>query len=256
MCILNFPVLVFVVCFAGLWLALRAGRNLSKRRRPMEKDEREYFTIVLTAALTLLGLIIGFTFSMAVGRYDLRKEYEDEEANAIGTEYVRAGLFPAEDSAKIRELLKKYLALRVSFYTVSNTTPGGRSKLRQISRETEQLQKQLWSLVENSAAPRNATMALVASGMNDVLNLQGHAQAARWNRVPNGAWILMLVIAFSCSLLMGFGAGNTRIPLQLVLPIVLSVAFFLVADIDSPRGGVIRVPPENLLSLSESLNTR
>jgi hypothetical protein len=88
------------------------------------------------------------------------------------------------------------------------------------------------------------------------LNLQGHAQAAWWNRVPVGAWILMLMIAFSCSLLMGFGAGNTRIPLLLVLPIVLSVAFFLVADIDSPRGGVIRVLPKNLLSLSESLNTR
>ena len=70
-----------------------------------------------TATLTLLALIIGFTFSMALNRYDQRKIYEEEEANAIGTEYLRAELLPAADAAKVRTLLLNYLDQRVLFYS-------------------------------------------------------------------------------------------------------------------------------------------
>ena len=77
---------------------------------------REDFGVVQAATLTLLGLIIGFSFSMATTRYDLRKTYEEAEANAIGTEYVRAGLVPGANGAKVRALLKKYLDLRILFY--------------------------------------------------------------------------------------------------------------------------------------------
>jgi len=73
----------------------------------------EKISTVLTATLTLLALIIGFSFSMAVSRYDQRKNYE---ANAIGTEYVRADLLPADDGTKLRELLRKYVNQRILFY--------------------------------------------------------------------------------------------------------------------------------------------
>ena len=69
------------------------------RRRPVRKDEREDLDIVQTAILTLLALIIGFSFSMAVSRYDVRKTYWEAEANAIGTEYLRADLLPVESVA-------------------------------------------------------------------------------------------------------------------------------------------------------------
>ena len=98
-----------------LWLSAQAGVALG-HRRPLKEDQREDFGLVQTATLTLLGLIIGFSFSMATGRYDLRKNYEEAEANAIGTEYVRADLLPAQDAAKIRGQLGKYLGLRVRFY--------------------------------------------------------------------------------------------------------------------------------------------
>ena len=75
---------------------------------------------MLSATLTLLGLLIGFSFSMAVSRYDQRKNYEEAEANAIGTEYVRADLLPAADAARVRNLLKKYVGQRVLFYTTRN----------------------------------------------------------------------------------------------------------------------------------------
>ena len=76
----------------------------------------------MTATLTLLGLIIGFSFSMAISRYDQRKVYEEAEANAIGTEYVRADLLPAGDAARVRALLRDYKRLsRTAYFVLSNT---------------------------------------------------------------------------------------------------------------------------------------
>jgi hypothetical protein len=92
--------------------------------------------------------------------------------------------------------------------------------------------------------------------MNDVLNSQGYTQAAWWNRIPVAAWVLMIVIAIGCNLLIGYGAHLTNRGMLLILPIALSTSFLLISDIDSPRGGAIRVKPQNLLSLSESLPRR
>jgi len=91
--------------------------------------------------------------------------------------------------------------------------------------------------------------------MNDVLNSQGYTQAAWWNRIPIAAWVLMAAMAICCNMLAGYGARNVKAEgiLLLVLPLVVSIAFFLIADIDSPRRGVIRVHPQNLESLVESL---
>jgi hypothetical protein len=252
--IIDSPAAIFVVSFGGMWLSVLVGVYLSRRLRAMDEHERGYFNIVLTSTLTLLGLIIGFSFSMAAARYDLRKHYEEEEANAIGTEYARSQLLPMTTVPQVRELLKKYLELRISFYEISDWRSDGAHQLADISIRTQELQLQLWSLVQNSAGGGTATLALATAGMNDVLNSQGYAQAAWSNRVPAGAWMLMAAIALWSNMLMGFGSRNVRMFLLLALPGVLSISFFLIADIDSPRNGVIRVHPQNLLSLSESLN--
>ncbi len=99
-------------------------------------------------------------------------------------------------------------------------------------------------------------VGLAVSGMNDVLNSQGYTQAAWWNRIPTSAWSLMAVIAVCCNVLIGYGARDVKAQriLLLVLPLVVSISFLLIADIDSPRGGVIHVHPQNLISLSESLH--
>jgi ABC-type branched-subunit amino acid transport system permease subunit len=92
--------------------------------------------------------------------------------------------------------------------------------------------------------------------MNDVLNSQGYTLAAWWNRIPIAAWVLMAAVAVSCNLLIGYVAHRTNRRLFLIVPIAVSISFFLISDIDSPRGGVIRVAPANLLSLSRSLHPR
>jgi hypothetical protein len=252
--VFRMPWLLLAGSFVTLWLSASVGASAFKRLRAQVGEAREDFIVIQGATLTLLGLLIGFAFSMAIGRYDLRKNYEEGEANAIGTAYVRADLIPAADAAKVRTLLLSYLDQRVLFYTEQDE-----QKLRQADAATTKLQAELWSAVAAPAlAQPSPLMALVVNGMNDVLNSQGYTLAAWRNRIPLAAWALMMTIAICATFLIGVGTKNKRVGsgLLLVLPFVVSVAFFLIADIDSPRRGVIRVVPQNLLGLAQALRAQ
>ena len=184
---LDYPIVFFVFSLVVLWLSAQLGASL-RRRWALQDAERDDFGVVQTATLTLLSLIIGFSFSMAVSRYDLRKNYEAAEANAIGTEYVRAGLLPAADVAGVRAQLRKYLDLRILFYTTRDERA-----LPQINADTAQEQAEMWSAVRVPAvAQPTPVIALAVAGMNDVLNSQAYTQAAWWNRIPASAWGLMI----------------------------------------------------------------
>ena len=247
----NFPVIVLVLSFLLLWLSGWVGSLFRNKRKMTDDVAHADPGLLLGSTLTLLGLIIGFTFSMAIGRYEQRKNYEEEEANAIGTEYVRADVLPAADAQRLRSLLANYTDQRILFYTARD-----QQQLRRVNADTGQLQTELWSTaVKPALAQPTPLTALVVSGMNDVLNSQGYTQAAWWNRIPPSAWALMLVIALCCNLLIGYCIRRTgsEFILFIVLTLVVSISFFLIADIDSPRGGIIRVLPHNLVSLSESL---
>jgi len=248
--VLNRPILLFLPTILCLWLATQFGVYLRKRRE-LQDNEREDFGVIQAATLTLLALIIGFSFSMATTRYDLRKTYEEAEANAIGTEWVRAGLLPATDAARVRAQLRRYTDLRIAFYRTRDA-----DELQQINKDTSNLQNEMWAAIQTpSLAQPTPITALVASGMNDVLNSQGYTQAAWWNRIPISAWGLLVVTAICCHMLVGYGARGVKISavLLIVLPIVISISFLLIADIDAPRGGLIRVTPQNLVALSDSL---
>ncbi len=252
--LLNYPLLVLVFSLVTFYLAGWVGAALRKRRSEVAKEEREDFNLIMTGTLTLLGLIIGFTFSMAISRYDLRKNYEEAEANAIGTEYLRLDFLPAADVPQARALLLRYLDQRILFYGVRYG-----NRLQQINAETVAVQNELWSAVRVPAQMQQTpVMALVVAGMNDVLNSQGYTQAAWWNRIPAAAWDLMVLMAVFCNMLIGYGMhrADTRSALRMVLPFVVSISFFLISDIDSPRGGVIRVSPQNLISLAQSLHAQ
>ncbi len=250
--LLNFPLLILVITFFLLWIAAWAGARVSQRRKKLSEELRPDFGTILAASLTMLGLVIGFTFSMATGRYDLRKTYEEAEANAIGTEYVRADLLAPAQASQVRGLLKHYTDLRVQWYQTQRW-----NDLAPVNQQILQVQNQLWAAtVQSAMAQPSALQSLAAAGMNDVLNSQGYTQAAWWNRIPLGAWCLMFAIALFCNALLGYGAREMAPRLFMVLPLLVAIAFFLIADIDSPRGGVIRVAPQNLLSLQEELGTQ
>jgi hypothetical protein len=245
----NSPFIVFAASILVQCLAAYCGYLLRPRARLTGTAAPGDLDTIHAAALTLLGLIIGFTFSMAVGRYDQRKNYEEEEANAIGTEYSRADLLPDGTAAQVRTLLSKYINQRILFYVTRDE-----HQVEQINADTGVLQNELWSTGSRAAlAQPTPVTALVVSGMNDVLNSQGYTQAAWLNRIPLGAWILMELIAIACNLLLGYKLVGRGTSVLLILPMITSIAFFLIADIDSPRRGVIRVIPQNLILQSQAM---
>ena len=228
------------------------GYAALSRYRTKDTETSADLGIIQTATLTLLALIIGFTFSMAINRHDQREIFEEGEANAIGTEFLRADLLPPNAAAATKGLLLQYVDQRILFY--SKQTP---EKIEEIRNKTDQLQTALWNeILPVARTQATPVMALVASGMNDVLNSQGYVQAAWWNRIPLTAWALMSAIAICANLLVGFGARNfeRNIALFMIFPFVIAVSFFLIADIDSPRGGVIRIEARNLVALKINLS--
>jgi hypothetical protein len=250
--LIRHPLIVSALSLFLLWLSARIGLFVRMGQLKKEKDVHQDLDIIVSATLTLLGLIIGFSFSMAISRYDQRKNYEEAEANAIGTEYLRADLLPSADNSNVRALLRDYLDQRILFYETRDD-----NALSRIDATTAQLQTELWSAVRTPAgAQPTPVLALAVSGMNDVLNSQGYTQAAWWNRIPIAAWGLMVAIAICCNLLIGYGAlhAEAKSVRLIVLPLVVSISFLLIADIDSPRRGAIRVHPQNLISLAQSLH--
>ena len=155
---------------------------------------------------------------------------------------------------KVRELLKAYLDQRILFYSSNDE-----QEVRQVNARAGRLQADLWKAIVQATTLRATPItALAVSGMNDVLNSQGYTQSAWWYRIPDAAWELMIAIAIMCNLLLGYGArgGPRGSRLLLILPILISIAFVLIADIDAPRHGLIRVKAQNLISLAESLRSQ
>jgi hypothetical protein len=254
MSFLDYPDLLFSASFVLLWLSALLGGYFRRRRPKFEDGESEDLAVILNATLTLLGLLIGFSFSMAISRYDQRKNLEEDEANAIGTEYLRVGVLPSVPADRVRQLLRSYLDRRILFYTSHDT-----ATLARINAATAQLQNELWSVVRDAAAGQPSPLAALAvSGMNDVLNSQGYTQAAWWNRIPTAAWVLLAAIAVCCNLVFGYTTRHlaSRRWRLVMLPFIVSISFFLIAELDSPQHGVIRVAPRNLLAVSHSLRAR
>jgi hypothetical protein len=251
--ILNHPALLFLITFAALTLSVWAGNAVLGKFRTKDTSSPADLGVIETATLTLLALIIGFTFSMAIARYDARHTYEEAEANAISTEFLRADLLSAQSALQVKALLNEYLDLRIAFYE-----EWGSEKMQQINQSTVKLQYQLWNAVTHTARETpTPILALVTAGMNDVLNSQGYTQATWLNRIPLAAWVLMMVIAVCANMLVGYGAlnFNQNLGLFLIFPLIISISFFLIADIDSPTHGIIKVEPHNLQSLKTTLAT-
>ena len=155
---------------------------------------------------------------------------------------------------KVKALLLNYLNQRILFFET-----GDDQQLTQINASTAKLQTDPWSVVRTEAVEQpGPVVTLTVSGINHVFNSRGYTRAAWWNRIPVSAWALVAAIAVCANMLAGLFARThkARPVLLLTIPLVVSVAFLLIADIDCPRGGLIRVYPQNLLSIYQSLNER
>ena len=248
----QYPLLLGVVTLVVLWLAAQSGSALGLRRVEPDQDWRDGFGVIRTATLTLLGLVVGFTFSMSTSRYDLRKTLEEAEANAIGTEYVRADLLPADAGARLRAQLKTYVEARMEFYGTRDA-----DALDQLAKRTASMQTEMWATVRGPAlAQPSPITALVVAGLNDVLNSRVYAGGL----VEPDSGGRMGPDGIDRDLLQPAGRLRPqevegRQPDVFVLPLVIAVSFTLIADIDAPRPGIIRVAPQNLQSLQQSLQS-
>jgi hypothetical protein len=244
------PAVLFIVMLVLFVGAVAFGAHALRRVAVLPEDDREDFNVVQTATLTLLALLVGFSLSMAVGRYDQRKNLEEGEANAIGTEYARADLADASIREPMKAALVQYTKLRLADFLTRDP-----QELERINRDTANLQAELWRMATRVAQDKPTPIgALVVAGMNDVLNSQDYSEAARINHIPLGAWFLMILIAMFGCVVQGYGTKGTlrRGLLIAILPVTVALSLALIADIDSPRGGIIHVQPQNLSRLLQS----
>ncbi len=250
--LLDHPFLWAIIWLFVLLVAATLGRWLRARRKTLGEGEREDLNLILSATLTLLSLLVGFSFSMASARYDHRKNLEAQEASVIGTEYERASLLPQPQALHVEQLLRAYLNDRIALYNAPNDASDAK-----ILRATLTLQNKLWESVRIPAfAHQNSITALVVEGMNEVTDAEQSTQAAWEDRVPVPAWALMIVIAiFSCGLI-GYYEQPSENPRRfyVLLPLLLAVASYIIADLDSPRGGLITVAAKNLERVTQSIS--
>ncbi|MDR5758993.1 hypothetical protein [Caballeronia sp. LZ035] len=247
----DHPALLFVALLLLLIGAVAFGAYVLRRMAVLPAEDREDFNMIQTSTLTLLALLVGFSLSMAVNRYDLRKTLEEGEANAIGTEYSRADLADAAVGGKIKTALMHYTRLRLASYRTRDSV-----ELAKINRDMANIETELWQLATQVAKAQPTPIgALVVAGMNDVLNSQDYAEAARINHIPAGAWYLMIIIALLGCVVQGYGAkGSLRKGLLItILPATVALSLALIADIDSPKSGIIRVEPRDLTRLLQSI---
>lgn len=205
------------------------------------------------AVLGLLALLLGFTFSMAVQRYETRRSLVLEEANAIGTTYLRASFLPEAHQAAVEELLRQYVEVRLDFYDAGIDA----IKLDLAERKASALQRKLWEhtvqVVKESPSPIVATFI---NALNDTIDLDASRLNTMRARVPSAVWLLVLVVACMGCFSSGYSAGATGARTSFsntLLPLLIAVVITLIADLDRPRQGLVGISQQPLIDLKQSL---
>jgi hypothetical protein len=240
----------FLLCVALQELGFRLGAKVS-RRGPTGDAQGQALE---AGILTLFGLLLAFTFSMAANRYDLRKQIVLDESNAIGTAFLRASALPEGTAANLQRLLRSYLAARLDLYR------GGDVSASDAGERAARLQKELWRLASEQArrAP-TPVAALMLSALNDAIDLREKQSAAFENHIPETLLLFLFLISLTAMGAVGYlnGLGSRRhFVLSALFAMVVSLTLFLVLDLDRPRRGLIRLSHESLLRLQSSFEQK
>lgn len=223
--------------------ATAIGWSIGKAVRPRSEDLREPFSVMQGALLGFMGLVLAFGLSLAVGRYEARRAAVVDEANAIGTTYLRAETIAEPQRSQSLALLRRYTDTSL---IVSHTVPGSAAQVRATS-ASERLQRQLWTLAGQAlnTAPTASAPRLYVESLNEMFDLESSRVASLSNRVPTpvlileilGASIAIGALALHLATIGGRGVFTVVIAAGLVI-VILLVTF----DLDRPVRGFIRVP--------------
>ncbi|MEO8613675.1 MAG: hypothetical protein ABI600_00920 [Luteolibacter sp.] len=248
--------LVLVMATALLLGFAELGYRLGHIARRKNAEAAEgHSGAVQGAVLGLLGLLLGFSFAMAVGRYDSRRTLVVEEANSIGTTWLRADFLPSPHKEEVRDLLVRYTKLRIEKFAHAES----REAMAPVRKEVAEIHHALWQQANDAAKaqPTPITASFITT-LNETIDLDSCRMAALRNHVPGAVWLLLLIVAGCGSWASGYGSGTGGFRSsfsQLVFPILIGVVITLIVDIDRPQKGMIGVSQQPMQDLLESIQT-
>jgi hypothetical protein len=226
--------------FVGMVLCLEAGYRLGRRR--VAAGSYKSLNDIEGAILALLGLLLGFAFAGAVARFETRREQIVQEANAIGTAYLRLDLLPASDQPDLRRLFRTYLETRLRIHTSGNDP----ASAEPLFAEVNDLQQKIWTGAVQAASRddvRAETRLLVLPALNEMIDITTTRKVAASTRIPGLILTLLVSVALLSALLAGFGMAETgRSWLHILLyAVAVTITIYTVLDLDNPRAGLIRL---------------
>jgi len=245
--------LVFVLAVAIVLLFLELGFQLGRRQAGQAEVERESSVGAMTnASLALLAFLLAFTFGFAASRLEARRAVFLAEVNAIGTAYLRASTLPEAQRAEAQVRLREYVDVRLTAATSGNIEAGVRRSL--------EIQTMMWqsaaALAERS--PTSIVLGLYLQSLNEMIDLHTTRLTESLRvRIPPILWLVIGAITALSMGEMGYqtGLGGRRRPRSTpAFAIVFASVILLIADLDRPRGGYIRLGQEAMVELRTSMS--
>jgi hypothetical protein len=243
---------VFLATVAISFLSVEGGYRLGQyRRRRSEPEMDSPVGAMVGATLGLLAFILAFTFGLAASRFDARRQVVLEEANAIGTTYLRAGLLPEPQRSAIRRLLREYTDVRLR-----GTRP---DQVEEANSRSGELHQRLWEQATAAAGkdPRPVPTGLFIQSLNDVIDLHAKRLMIGWrNRIPAVIWFTLYGVALLGMAALGYQeglAGSKRSPAQVSLVVAFAGVLLLIADLDRPHEGALRVSQQPMIELRDTM---
>jgi len=232
-----------IVLFFGIVICLMLGRRAGRRTIARHGSLGAGVGSLETAVFALLGLLIAFTFSGALERFDKRRAQAVDEANAIGTAYLRMDLLPASAQPKVRETFKAYVDARIATYRKLPDVAAAQAEFK----HSLQLQGELWSQVLAAARQRDAdqyAQVIVIPAMNEMINFSTLRVAATQIHPPTVIYAMLLVLALAAALLAGYQQADHKDAdwlHKLGFALTVAITVYVILDIEYPRLGFVRL---------------
>lgn len=238
----------------AMLLSLEFGFRLGRRKKLIAAESLTQANAVLVSMLSLLALLLAFTYSAALQRYDDRSEAVVFEANAIGTTYLRARLLPGGGD-EVQSLLRQYLDVRIQEGRVDIDSP---ESLESLLQRGKQIEAELWSHAVRAAELDNSVVSsgLFIQTLNELIDSAATRNAVQKRHVPEIILILMFATFVMTTATLGYAsgiAGHRATVASFVLVILIALVFYQIIDLDRPRRGAIQVSQESLISLQRSI---
>ena len=229
--------------FVGILLFLHFGRWIGKRVLERHGGEIPPSVGSLEAAVfALMGLLIAFTFSGALSRFDGRRIQAVDEANAIGTAYLRIALLPASAQPKLRETMRSYVDARIAIY---QKLPDVKAAQAEANRSM-QLQNEIWAQAVAAARlpdARPGAELLVMPAMNDMFDIASARIAATTIHPPGIVYFMLIALAFASALLAGYQSAGERYDgmRRYGFAVIIAFTVYVIFEIEFPRWGLVRI---------------